>query len=438
MTYSNEAMAKLVEPNRVHRSVYTDPEIFKLEMERIWGRSWIYVGHESQIKQPGEYLTTTIGSEPVVLVRDKENAIHVLYNRCGHKGTKVAGKPCGKTSVFRCPYHGWTYRLDGKLLLTPHKIAYENTGIDLADPQFSLRQVARVDSHRGFVFASLAASGPDFREFLQDTIATIDNMVDRSPQGEVEIAGACLPYLHDCNWKMFVENLNDAVHPMVAHASVGKAARQLLHSMPEGSAYPPEAEIIFPFGSAYELFDRMKVTALLYGHSYMGGEESIHSAYSDIPGYMESLVAGHGEEKARAVLSQNRHNTTVYPSFTIKDAVQVIRVARPIAVDKTLIQSWHFRLKGAPDQLLHRTITYSRLINSPASMIGPDDWDVYARMQESLQSGAAEWVDMHRYLGQDESVSERSGMSRAPGTSDLSVRNQYRAWLQYMTGKALA
>lgn len=434
MTYSNEAVAKLVEPSRVHRSVYTDPEIFKLEMERIWGKSWIYVGHESQVKEPGEYLTTTIGSEPVVLVRDKENAIHVLYNRCGHKGTKVVGKPCGKTSVFRCPYHGWTYRLDGKLLLTPHKIAYENTGFDPADPQFSLRKVARVDSHRGFVFASLAADGPDFREFLHDTIATIDNMVDRSPEGEVEVAGACLPYLHDCNWKMFVENLNDAVHPMVVHASVGKAARQLLDSMPEGSAYPPEAEIIFPFGSAYELFDRMKVTTMPYGHSYMGGEESIHSAYSDIPGYFEALVAGHGEEKAKAVLSQNRHNTTVYPSFTIKDAVQVIRVARPIAVDKTLIQSWHFRLKGAPDQLLHRTITYSRLINSPASMVGPDDWDVYARMQESLQSGAAEWVDMHRYLGQDESVSDRSGMSRAPGTSDLSIRNQYRAWLQYMIG----
>ena len=438
MTYSNDEVARLVEPSRVHRSVYTDPAIFELEMQRIWGRSWIYVGHESQVREPGEYLTTTIGTEPVILVRDKENAIHVLYNRCAHKGTKVAGKPCGKSSVFRCPYHGWTYRLDGKLLITPHKIGYENTGFDPQDPQFSLRPVARVDSHRGFVFACLSADGPEFRDFLHDTIATIDNMVDRSPQGEVEIAGACLPYLHDCNWKMFVENLNDAVHPMVVHASVGKAARQLLHSMPEGSEYPPEAEIIFPFGSAYDLFDKMKVTTMPLGHSFMGGEESIHSAYSDIPGYMDALVAGHGEEKARAILSRNRHNTTVYPSFTIKDAVQVIRVARPIAVDKTLIQSWHFRLKGAPDQLLHRTITYSRLINSPASMVGPDDWDIYARMQESLHSDSAEWVDMHRYMGQDESVSERPGMTRAPGTSDLSVRNQYKAWLHYMTGEAAA
>ncbi len=437
MEYSNERIAQLVEEARVHRSVYTDPELFNLEMDRIWGHSWVYVGHESQVAKPGEFITTTIGKEPVILVRDKTDTIHVLYNRCGHKGAKVTGKPCGKNSVFRCPYHGWTYQLDGKLQFTPHKIGYENTGFDPEDPQFSLRPVARVASHRGFVFACLASDGPEFREFLQDTIATIDNMVDRSPEGEVEVVGNCLPYMHDCNWKMFVENLNDAVHPMVAHASVGKATAKLMDSLPAGTPYPPEAEIIFPFGSAYDLFDSMKVTTMPYGHSYMGGEQSIHSAYSDIPGYFEALVAGHGEEKAKAILSRNRHNTTVYPSFTIKDAVQVIRVVRPISVDKTLIQSWHFRLKGAPEQLLHRTITYSRLINSPASMVGPDDWDVYARLQESLQSNAAEWVDMHRYLGRDELV-EGSDLKRAPGTSDLTMRNQYQAWLKYMIVEAAA
>lgn len=437
MAYSKEKISQLVEEARVHRSVYTDPEIFDLEMDRIWSRSWIYVGHESQVAKPGEFITTTIGKEPVILVRDKANAVHVLYNRCGHKGAKVTGKPCGKNSVFRCPYHGWTYQLDGKLQMTPHKIGYENTGFDPQDPQFSLKPVARVDSHRGFVFACLASDGPNFREFLQDTIATIDNMVDRSPEGEVEVVGNCLPYMHDCNWKMFVENLNDAVHPMVAHASVGKATGELMASLPEGTPYPPEAEIIFPFGSAYDLFDSMKVTTMPYGHSYMGGEQSIHSGYSDVPGYFDALAAGHGEKKAKAVLSRNRHNTTVYPSFTIKDAVQVIRVARPISVNKTLIESWHFRLKGAPEQLLHRTITYSRLINSPASMVGPDDWDVYSRMQESLQSNSAEWVDMHRYLGSDETV-ENSALTRAPGTSDLTMRNQYRAWLEYMTAEAAA
>ncbi len=233
---------------------------------------------------------------------------------------------------------------------------------------------------------------------------------------------------------MFIENLNDAVHPMVAHASVGAACRRYME-VHEPDAPPPEAEIIFPFGSSYEFFDKMGVTALPFGHSYMGGTSSIHSSYSDIPGYYDSLVARHGEAKARAVLSQNRHNTTVYPSFTIKDAIQAMRVVRPIAVDRTLIETYHLRLEGAPDALLHRTITYSRLINSPASMVGPDDWDCYRRIQEGLASDALDWVYLGRYLGRE---NEAEAGRRAPGTSDLSARNQFRAWLDYLAMDAAA
>ena len=421
----------LVEPDRVHRKVYVDREVFQLEMQRVWRRAWIFVGHESQVKEAGNFITTTLGTEPVVLVRDKSNEIHVIYNRCGHKGAKVTNKPCGKTPMFRCPYHGWSYNLDGTLQVTPHKVGYEHTGFDKTDTAYHMRKLARVESYRGFVFASQVEEGVGLENFLGDAKATIDNVLDRAPSGEIEIVGAPLLYMHDCNWKMFIENLNDGVHPMVTHASVGDACRKLLGKMPEGASLPEEAEIVFPFGSSYEFFDDMGVSVMPYGHSYMGGRSSIHQDYSDVEGYRDAIVARHGEEKARDVLAQNRHNTTIYPSFTIKDAIQAIRVARPIAVDKTLVETWHFRLIGAPDALLHRTITYSRLINSPASMVGPDDWNCYSRMQESLQSSSNDWVDLHRYLNREE---VREGdIIRARGTSDISMRNQYKAWLDYMS-----
>lgn len=420
----------LIREDRVHRRVYTDPDIFELEMERLWGYAWIYVGHESQISEPGAYVTTTVGTQPVILVRDHANAIHVLHNRCAHKGAKLITKPCGKASMLRCPYHGWSYDLDGKLNATPHKIGFEGTGFDPTDPHFHLQPLARAQSYQGFVFAQLNDSGVGLEEFLGDTRRTIDNVLDRAPEGRVSVVGRSLPYLHDCNWKMFVENLNDAVHPMVAHASVGAACRQFMQV--HAPATPPtEAQIIFPFASSYEFFDEMGVTTLAHGHSYMGGDMSIHSDYSDVPGYFASLVARHGEAKTKKILSQNRHNTTVYPSFTIKDAIQAMRIVRPISVNQTLIDTLHLRLEGAPDALLHRTITYSRLINSPASMVGPDDWECYARMQEALGSPAKEWVYMGRYLGQDTTEGEQT---RAPGTSDLSARNQFKAWLGYLAG----
>jgi len=431
--YDLEMLSSLVEQRRVHKRLYTDPEIFKLEMERVWARAWIFVGHESQTPNPGDYITTTIGAQPVIMVRDSaDGEIRVLYNRCAHKGAKVTGKPCGTVKGFRCPYHGWSYKTDGSLLSVPHGVGYENTPFDSSDPQFSLKPVACVESYQGFVFARRATDGEDLKTFLGPVAETIDNVVDRAPGGEVEVAGGVLPYLHENNWKMFVENLNDAMHPMVAHSAVGAACRK--HVKAHGDEDPPpEAEIIFPFGSSYAMFDEMGVSTFKNGHSYMGGKMSIHSEYSDVPGYFDALVAHHGEEKAKEVLTSNRHNTTCYPSFTIKDAVQVMRVVRPISVDKTLVESWTLRLKGAPDELFHRSVRYSRLINSPGSLVGPDDWDCYQRMQEGLLSEGGDWIDLSRYLHAGET--EQPG-ARSPGTSDISMRNQFAAWLDYMTNDA--
>jgi 2-chlorobenzoate 1,2-dioxygenase len=84
MSYSTKDIEKLVQAKRFHRKIYTDPEIFDLEMERIWGRSWIYIGHESQVPEPGSYVTLNYGKMPVVMVRDKKHEVHVLHNRCGH------------------------------------------------------------------------------------------------------------------------------------------------------------------------------------------------------------------------------------------------------------------------------------------------------------------------------------------------------------------
>lgn len=432
MTLTTKQIQDLVEPGRVSASVYSDPEIFQLEMDRVWGRSWIYVGHESQVRDPGDFYTTTVGSYPVIMIRDaKSGTVNVLHNRCGHRGAIVAQQKTGNTKLLRCPYHGWTYRTDGGIHAIPHPCGYENTGFERCDEQFSMPKLARVEIYRGFVFASLSETAPDLLDFLGEIKLTIDNMCDRSPEGEVEVTGKnCHRFLHPCNWKFFIENLHDAMHPMCAHAATSDAVRNYLSSLPEGTTPPPEAEVIDPFAGSYEFFDGMGVTALKNGHGYMGGKKSIFSHYEMYPEYLEAMKAAYGEEGMADILSFNRHNACCYPSCTIRDGIQSIRVVRPVSVDSTVLESWTFRLKGAPQSMLQRTLRYSRLINSPGSMVGPDDLDCYYRIQESAKAGSIEWVDLHRYLGQDE---VESGKVTAPGTSDLSIRNQYKAWLEYMS-----
>jgi benzoate/toluate 1,2-dioxygenase subunit alpha len=428
--YRNDsrALERLIEPDRVHRDVYTDPEIFQLEMERLWSRTWVYVGHTSQVPQAGDFITLDIAAKPVLLVRQADGSIRLLMNRCAHKGTKVVGDLAGNAGkTFRCPYHAWTYRIDGSLIQVPLKQGYEQAQPGVA----GLAQIRNVETYRGFVFARLSEDGIGFREYFGDSLSSIDNLADRSPEGELEIAGGSLRFLHNCNWKMFVENLNDTMHPMIAHASSAGVAKKLWEGKPADMPRPMAIEQIVPFASDYRFFDDMGVRVYAHGHSFSGVNFSIHSAYSSVPEYEAAMQRAYGDERARKILGTVRHNTVYYPSLTIKGAIQSIRVARPLAADKTLIESWTFRLKGAPDILLERTITYNRLINSPMSVVGHDDLHCYRAIQEGLAASGNEWVNLQRDFDPAEiGAAELT----ANGTSDISMRNQFRAWREFMTG----
>ena len=424
-----DAIRALVQPDRIHRDVYTDPEIFQLEMEHLWSKTWVFVGHDSQIPGEGDYYTTQIGLQPVMMVRQRDGSVRVLRNRCSHKGAKLVSDVTGNVAgFFRCPYHAWTYRLDGGLRGVPMKGAYANTSFEECD---AARGLAVIASHvyRGFVFARLSADGPDFTEYFNASLSSIDYLADRSPQGELEITGGVLRYMHDSNWKMFVENLNDTMHPMVAHESAAGTAKRLWADKPEDQPKPMAIEQLVPFASGYGFFDKMGVRVFENGHSYSGVHFSIHSSYSKMPEYEAAMVEAYGEERARDILGTVRHNTVYYPSLTIKGAIQSIRVVRPIAVDKTLVESWTFRLKGAPEEILQRTITYNRLINSPLSIVGHDDQYCYRVIQEGLAAGGNEWVNLQRDWDPAEVGPPDLTVN---GTSEISMRNQFRAWARFM------
>jgi 2-chlorobenzoate 1,2-dioxygenase len=148
--------SQFVQSGRVHRQLYTDPALFELEMERIFGAAWLYVGHESQITKPGDYWCTRLGRKPVILVRDAQGNVRVLRNQCAHRGAMVVANDKGNTAEFQCCYHGWTYHLDGKLKAVPLMQGYP-ADFDSKNPKTAMHSVARVANYRGFIFASEAA-----------------------------------------------------------------------------------------------------------------------------------------------------------------------------------------------------------------------------------------------------------------------------------------
>jgi phenylpropionate dioxygenase-like ring-hydroxylating dioxygenase large terminal subunit len=421
--------ATLVRPGEVHRDVYTSQAVFDLEMARLFTRTWVYVGHASMVKSIGDFFTTTVGTAPVVMVRHTDQTIRVLHNRCPHKGTRVANEMCGNTGrFFRCPYHAWSFRTDGSIAAIPLPGGYEQTDFKDSAAAKGMTPVGAVHVYREFVFARLAPEGMGFDDYFGESLSSLDNMADRAPAGRLEVAGGVLRYLHKCNWKMLVENLTDTCHPMVAHESSAGTAKAMWDRQPAGTPRHPAVEIYAPFMSPYAFYEGMGIRVWPNGHGHTGVHHSIHSDYAAIPGYFDQLVATHGEARARAVLDEARHNTVYFPNMTMKGPIQALRIFKPLAADRTMVESWTFRLVGAPDELLARTLMYSRLVNAPTSPVGHDDLEMYERAQDSLHSDANPWVNMQRLMA----PGEAEGTAIENGTTERQMRNQFTAWAKFM------
>ncbi len=435
--WDSAALSALVQAHQVHRDLYVDADVFRLEMQRLWARTWLYVGHASQVPDPGDFITALLGTQPVLMLRGSSGAISVLLNRCAHKGAQLTLEPHGNAGrTLRCPYHGWSYRLDGTLLGIPLREGYAPPCFADAPAAKGLSPYGEVAVHRGFVFARGSASGISFNDWAGEQAAALDLLADRSPMGELRVAGGVLRTTVHANWKIYLENVNDAVHPVSAHASANDAARKVWGEMSAHVSGQTAAQIsaplavqqLLPFGSGHEFFQRMGGRVLPHGHSVLGTQYSIHSGYASLPGYAEQLRAAHGEARAQEVLAFTPQNVVFYPAVALKGAPQVLRVLRPLAVDRTLIEAWAFEPVGAPPAVLESALTYNRSVFSPTSIVAADDLHLFESVQRGLAAQANPWVSLHRDADSDECTLPRN----VSGIDEALLRNQYRAWLEGM------
>jgi phenylpropionate dioxygenase-like ring-hydroxylating dioxygenase large terminal subunit len=426
-----EAIQALVQEDRVHRDVYLSEALFALEQERFFARTWLFAGHASQVPNAGDYWSLELAGRPVMMVRQADGSVRLLYNRCAHKGAQLVSEESGNTGkFFRCPYHGWSYKLDGQTIAIPFKGGYEGTRLNECEAGQGLTGLPQVVNYRDFIFVRLADEGPAFADYFGQVLQSIDNLVDRSPESRLSVSGGVLRNIVHCNWKMYLENINDAVHPMSTHESATQAAAALWSGHGADEAKPMAMEQILPFGAGYEFFDKMGGRVFDNGHSLLGVNFSIHSGYAPLPDYEAALKAAHGVERTQEILQRSPQNCVLFPSLAIKGSPQVMRVIRPLSANRTLIEAWSFRVAGAPDLLLERAMSYNRLVFSPMSVVAHDDVRIFESIQKGLRAEGNEWVSLHR--GFD--TAERSATTiTTNGTNELLMRNQFRAWAKFMT-----
>lgn len=431
MSYRRQDIQRLVQHDRVHRDLYISPELFALEQRHFFANTWSYLGHTSQVPQAGDYLAVDIAGRPLMMVRQPDGGIRVLQNRCPHKGSPLVGEVCGNVGKFiRCPYHAWTFKLDGAPLAVPLKAAYEGTALKDCESGQGMVALKHVAVYRDFVFVKLGDAGPGFEAYFGEALRSIDFLVDRSPVGRLRIEGGVLRNIIHCNWKMYLENINDTVHPLSTHESATAAAGALWQGQPADAPKPMAMEQILPFGSGFDFFDRMGGRVYPNGHSVLGVNFSIHSGYAQVPEYEAAMRAAHGEQRATEVLQHSPQNAVCFPSLSVKGSPQAIRVIRPLAADKMMLEAWSFRVEGAPEVLFERSMMYNRLVFSPMSVVAHDDVHLFEGMQRALHADGNDWISLHRNFRPDELG---QGTADCNGTNELLMRNQFRAWAQFMS-----
>jgi phenylpropionate dioxygenase-like ring-hydroxylating dioxygenase large terminal subunit len=432
-------ITKFVEPDRVRREVYTDAQIFELEMQRIHETVWIYCGHESQVPKPGDYYTVQVGRQPMVMVRASDGKVNVLYNRCPHRGNLMVGDRQGNCGqFFRCSYHAWTFKHDGKLRSIPMMDSgYAGSRLNKESPELSMKPAPRVESYRGFVFASLAKDGPSLKDFLGKAIVAFDDMCDRAPEGEVEVVPNCYRVIQHSNWKLFMENQIDALHPSVVHQSTGRAAHEVEKEIAK-RAKSGEA-LSYHMLSAFatvtiDKWDNFQTISYPYGHCVLAGYMGLRPQDPDTLAYDKIMIKAYGQKRFEEIVGVNIHHVLVYPGLSVQSPLQQLRAVRPLGVDRTLTEIWHFRLKGAPEAIYRRALAYYNLVNSPATLINADDLENFWKCHQGLASDGGDWVSFARHHGHD--VEKNGAIESAPnmGTSEAPMRNQMKAWAEYMRG----
>lgn len=204
----------LVQEDRVAARVYTDPEIFEREMTQIFEKTWIWVAHESELPKPGSFKSTYVGRNSVIVTRDRKGSIHTLVNRCRHRGASLCEKPRGEANGFTCPYHAWSYGLDGRLRGIPYPDGYEGV---MSKDEMGLRKL-RTESYRGLIFATFDQDAEPLEEFLGDVRLWADRFFKQGGGYPLKVLGTHR-FRFRGNWKIQLENTTDGYHFPIVHRS---------------------------------------------------------------------------------------------------------------------------------------------------------------------------------------------------------------------------
>jgi len=408
----------LVQEDKVHTSLYSNPALFDAEMDKIFNNTWVWVGHTSEVPESGSYKTAHIGRQPVIVSRDRKGEIHVLLNRCRHRAATVCEGKRGKTKSFMCPYHGWGYALDGELRAIPKPEEYEGV-FDKKD--YPLVKV-RHEIYQGLIFATLKKDMMPLTDFLGGAKKWIDLFMKQGGGYPIKVLGDHR-FRFPGNWKIQLENTTDAYHFPIVHKSFVSSLDQ-------------QTSQVFDF-----LHGKGFVEDLGHGHSVMVMIPELVDLDANldapIPARFQEFAdalakEGFAEDKIRRLVRAvggSGFNLNLFPNVACSMAF--FRVLRPVSVNETEIHHVAIGGDGAPASFNQMRMRLHEHFQGPMGFGTPDDAEAWERVQAGSLAGKEEWILVNR--GVANLHTSPDGNVAGAVCSETGMRAAYRQYKAMMT-----
>ena len=421
-TVHDLAPHELVLEDRVAGRVYTDPQLFERELTAVFEKTWVWVAHDSELPKAGSFKSTYVGRQPVIVTKDRKGQVHTLLNRCRHRGASLCEKRTGQANGFTCPYHAWSYGLDGKLRGIPYPDGYEGV---LEKGELSLRRL-RTESYGGMIFASFHEGVEPLEDFLGEVKVWIDLFLKQGGGYPVKVLGTHRFTFHG-NWKIQLENTTDGYHFPIVHrswmASVDAETADMMSFMTD------------PAAVTHDLGNGHSVMQMVPGHSDLdadGGSEPLQARFAGLTAELRS--AGLDDAAVRKLVRAMHgtgFNLNLFPNVSMSNSF--LRVLRPVSVDETVIEHIALGPDGPPgivDPVNRERLRIHEHFQGPFGFGSPDDAEAWNRVQRGVTGGVDMPILVNRGLAREHA--DAQGRPTAHVTDETGMRAAYAQWKELM------